>query len=88
MGIGQKQRYYCKWCGIEYDDIRNLVTNNCQNNPDKSRPHKHELYEGSEKSQYFCKYCGMGYRDLRNLTRNHCQKHPPGHPGHNHEPAM
>jgi hypothetical protein len=80
------QKYFCKYCGMEFSDVRNLVTNWCQNHPNGKNGMHHELYEGSEKQQYTCKYCGLSYRSLRDLTINNCQRHPEGR-GH-HEPAL
>ena len=84
---GQQQRFFCKYCGMEYSSVRDLTANWCQNNPLGKRGYKHELYEGTVKVQYTCKYCGMVYRDLLNLTRNICQRHPAGK-GRCHEPAL
>jgi protein-arginine kinase activator protein McsA len=83
----QKQKYYCKYCGMEYSNVRDLTANQCPNHPLGKRGYKHELYEGSVKAQYTCKYCGMIYKDLLNLTRNICQRHPGGK-GRCHEPAL
>ncbi|MDR2597685.1 MAG: hypothetical protein LBC76_10255 [Treponema sp.] len=83
----QKQKYYCKYCGMEYSTVRDLTANWCRNHPLGKNGYKHELYEGSVKAQYTCKYCGMVYRDLLNLTRNICQRNPAGK-GKNHEPAL
>ena len=86
MGIfPQKQKFFCKYCGMEYSDVRTLTSNICQNNP-AGRGQRHELYEGGEKSQYTCKYCGLTYRSLRDLTANICQRHPEGKGRH--EPAL
>ena len=84
---GQRQRFFCKYCGMEYASVRDLTANWCQNNPQGKSGYHHELYEGSVKSQYTCKYCGLVYRDLLNLTRNICQRHPGGK-GRCHEPAL
>jgi len=86
-GGQQKQKYYCKYCGMEYSNVRDLTANQCPNHPLGKRGYKHELYEGTVKAQYTCKYCGMVYRDLLNLTRNICQRHPGGK-GRCHEPAL
>jgi protein-arginine kinase activator protein McsA len=83
----QKQKYYCKYCGMEYASVRDLTANWCQNHPLGKSGYKHELYEGTVKTQYTCKYCGMVYRDLLTLTRNICQKNPAGK-GKCHEPAL
>ena len=88
MGIlGQKQKCFCKYCGMEYSDVRNLTANQCPNHPAGKNGLRHELYEGGEKPQYTCKYCGISYRTLLDLTRNLCQRHPGGW-GRCHEPAL
>jgi len=87
MGIlGQKQKYFCKYCGMDFPDVRTLTVNQCQNHPAGKHGFRHELYEGGEKPQYTCKYCGISYRNLRDLTRNNCQRHPEGKRCH--EPAL
>jgi len=79
---------YCKYCGMGFQDVRTLVINRCQNNPNgKGGTMYHELYEGSEKAEYACKFCGMKYRSLRDLTNNVCQRRPAG-TGRFHEPAL
>ena len=83
----QKQSYFCKYCGMEFSDIRTLTSNYCQNHPAGKNGFRHELYEGSVKQQYTCKYCGQSYRTLRDLTNNVCMRHPGGR-GRKHEPAL
>jgi len=78
----QKQIFYCKYCGMQYDDVRNLVNNQCQNHPLGKHGHRHELYEGGVKQQYTCKYCGRVFRSMLDLTRNFCQKNPSGNKCH------
>jgi transposase-like protein len=83
----QRQKYFCKYCGMEYSNVGDLTLNQCPNHPAGKRGFRHELYEGGVKQQYTCKYCGRSYRDLVNLTRNNCMRHPAGK-GRCHEPAL
>ena len=73
----QRQKFFCKYCGMDFPDVRTLTVNPCKCHPAGGNS-RHELYEGGEKSQYTCKYCGMSYRSLRDLTTNICQRHPSG----------
>jgi len=57
--FGKKQRVYCKYCGMDFPDVRTLTVNTCQHHPAGRGQQHHELYEGSEKSQYACKYSGI-----------------------------
>jgi hypothetical protein len=72
--LPQRQKFYCKYCGIAFPDVRTLIINTCQRNPEGSR--KHVLYEGSEKPQYTCKFCGQTYRTIGDMSVNTCQKKP------------
>ena len=74
------EKYYCKWCGVDYSNVRSLTSQPCQRSPSK----RHELYEGSEKSQYTCKHCGINYSSIRSLTSQPCQRSP----SKRHEPAL
>jgi hypothetical protein len=85
-GFPPRQQFFCKHCGMEYSNVRDLTINQCPNHP-AGQGRRHELYEGSVKSQYTCKYCGASYRSLRDLTCNLCQRHPAGR-NHRHEPAL
>ena len=78
---------YCKYCGMEFSSVRNLINNYCMKHPAGKNGFHHELYEGSEKPQYTCKYCGMTFKTLRILTNNYCQRHPAGR-SRSHEPAL
>jgi len=82
----QRQVFYCKYCGMEYPDVRNLTHNQCPNHPLGKHGHNHELYEGGVKQQYTCKHCGMTNSSLRNLVRNYCHRNPSGNKCH--EPAL
>jgi len=82
----QRQVFFCKYCGMEYPDVRNLVNNQCRNHPLGKHGYRHELYEGSVKQQYTCKNCGMIFRSMRDLTRNLCRKNLSGNKCH--EPAL
>ena len=72
---------FCKWCGVNYPTIANLVANTCSRNPEGKY---HALYEGSEKSKYSCKFCGVSYPTIGNLTASSCQKSP----NKKHQPAL
>ena len=74
------EKFYCKYCGIEYPTVRTLTSAPCTRSPSK----KHELYEGSKKSQYTCKHCGIKYPTIRTLTGASCTKSPTKR----HEPAL
>jgi len=87
MGVfPQKQIFFCKYCGMEYGNVRDLTNNQCQNHPLGKRGFRHELYEGGVKQQYTCKNCGMTFRSLRDLTRNLCRRNSSGNKCH--EPAL
>jgi hypothetical protein len=88
MGIfGAKQKFFCKWCGMEFSNVRDLTINQCTSHPAGAHGHRHELYEGGEKPQYTCKYCGASFRTLRDLCVNQCNSHPAGR-GRRHEAAL
>ena len=84
--FSQKQVFACKYCGMEFSSVRDLIINWCQNHPLGKQGHHHELYEGGKKQQYTCKNCGRTYRTLVDLTRNSCQRNPSGNKCH--EPAL
>ncbi|UTC45006.1 hypothetical protein E4N66_06775 [Treponema sp. OMZ 857] len=67
------QKFYCKWCGINYSSVSGLTSCSCSRNPEGKH---HELYEGAEKSQYTCKFCGAKYSSLSSLTSGSCSKSP------------
>jgi hypothetical protein len=76
-------KVFCKWCGMSFPDVRNLVNNNCQRNPWGQTGRKHELYEGSEKPQYVCKYCGQTFRTIGDMSvTKTCWKNPDGNKRH------
>lgn len=82
------QKYYCKYCGKEYNSVSYLTANSCMRHPDGPGKGKHALYEGSEKSKYTCKYCGKEYNTISYMTANKCLRHPKGTFKGNHEPAL
>ena len=43
-------KFYCELCGREYNNVRELVSNNCPNHPLGFCKGPHKLYEGFEKS--------------------------------------
>ena len=67
------QKFYCKWCGINYSSVSGLTSCSCSRNPEGKH---HELYEGAEKNQYTCKFCGAKYSSLSSLTSGSCSKSP------------
>lgn len=78
---------YCKWCGMKFADVRNLIINTCQKNPAGYTGHKHELYEGTEKTQYVCKFCGRIFRTIGDMGVNlNCTNSP--HANRRHEPSL
>jgi hypothetical protein len=81
-GFPQKQKVYCKWCGTSFPDVRTLVGNTCQRNPEGKG---HVLYEGGEKAQYACKFCGKTFRTIGDMSVNKtCEQKT----NRRHEPAM
>lgn len=88
MGLFNKQKFYCKYCGKEYSDVRTLTSIPCPRHPDGPSRGKHALYEGEPKDKYTCKYCGKQYSDLRTLTSIPCPRHPDGPSKGKHSPAL
>jgi hypothetical protein len=81
-GFPPKQKVYCKWCGMNFPDIRTLAGNTCHHNPEGRG---HVLYEGGEKPQYACKFCGQSFRTIGDMAATKtCGKKS----NHRHEPAM
>jgi DNA-directed RNA polymerase subunit RPC12/RpoP len=80
-------KVFCKWCGMSFSDVRNLVNNACPRNPWGQAGSKHELYEGSEKPKYVCKYCGQTFRTIGDMSATRtCGRNPAGNKRH--EPAL
>lgn len=63
-----KQKYYCKCCGRDFNNVRDLTSNSCFNSPTK----KHQLFEGDASDKCYCKCCGREFNNLRDLTSNSC----------------
>ena len=82
------EKYYCKYCGMEYSSIRSLTAASCSRHPAGSCKGKHAPYEGSEKSEYTCKYCGQKYSSIRSLTSASCPRHPNGCNKGKHSPTL
>jgi len=82
------ERYYCKYCGQEYNSIRSLTAASCSRHPAGPGRGKHAPYEGSEKTEYTCKYCGQRYSSIRSLTSASCPRHPNGSCQGKHSPAL
>ena len=72
VSTSEKQKCYCKCCGREFDNVRDLTSNSCFNSPTK----KHQLFEGVVSNKYFCKDCGREFSNLRDLTSNSCFNSP------------
>lgn len=66
--VEQKQKYFCKCCGKDFNSVRDLTSNSCFNSPTK----KHLLFEGEVSSKYYCNCCGKDFNNLRDLTSNSC----------------
>ncbi|MBQ9335840.1 MAG: hypothetical protein IJS14_00905 [Lentisphaeria bacterium] len=82
------EKYYCKYCGMEYGSIRSLTAASCPRHPAGSCKGKHAPYEGSEKTEYTCRYCGQKYSSIRSLTSASCPRHPDGSCKGKHSPAL
>lgn len=82
------KKYYCEYCGKEYNNIESLTRAPCYKHPNGHYKGNHKLYEGSKKSSYVCKYCGKEYNNIETLTRNYCYRHPNGHYKGFHAPAL
>lgn len=67
-----QQKYYCKCCGADFKNIKDLTFNSCFKNSTK----KHELFEGEVENKYYCKDCGQDFKNLKDLTFNSCFKSP------------
>jgi predicted nucleic acid-binding Zn-ribbon protein len=80
-------KVYCKWCGMSFPDVRTMITNTCQKNPQGGTGRKHELYEGGEKSQYACKYCGQLFRTIGDMAVTRTCPHSKAG-DKRHEPAL
>ena len=81
-------KFYCKYCGQEFGNVRTLTSAYCMRHPDGPNKGKHTLYEGSEKSKYTCKFCGTQFNNLRSLTSAYCLRHPDGANKGRHSPAL
>lgn len=81
-------KFFCEYCGQEYNSVFQLTNATCRNHPNGPYKGKHKLYEGGEKSMYTCKYCGQQYRSLFQLTGATCRNHPDGPYKGKHSPAL
>ncbi len=82
------EKFYCKYCGTSFSNVRTLTAASCFRHPDGPNKGKHALYEGGEKDQYTCKYCGTRFRTLSSLTAASCFRHPDGPNKGKHSPAL
>ena len=72
----QRIKYYCKYCGIDKNSVRELTLSNCGRYPNGSG--KHEVYQGPINNEYQCQYCGDKKRTIWELTNSMCPRHPLG----------
>ena len=77
---------YCKLCGEEFNNLRDLTNNTCRNHPNGSFNGRHQVYEGSNMNPFCCKLCGEEFNNLRDLINNTCRNHPNGSYNGKHEP--
>ena len=75
-----KKKYYCEYCGDQFDSVWQLTHARCYKHPDGEHAGYHKLYEGSEKSKYTCKYCGDQFESIRRMTYQPCSCHPKRNP--------
>lgn len=69
-----KQKYICKHCGYENENLGTLTFFSCQRSPTK----KHQPLEGGVKEIYSCKHCGYQNKNLGTLTFFSCHRSPTG----------
>jgi len=81
-------KYFCQYCGQEYNSVFQLTCGKCKNHPNGSYEGNHILYEGDEKRSYTCKYCGQQYRTIFQMTCNKCRNHPNGSYEGKHVPSL
>lgn len=81
-------KFYCEYCGEEFNSVQSLTNNTCKFHPDGFHKGKHKLYEGAEKAKYTCKYCGEQFISIRSLTNTTCKNHPGGFHKGKHAPAL
>ena len=77
---------YCKLCGEEFSNLRDLVNNSCRNHPNGAWNGNHQIYEGSHTNPFCCKFCGEEFSSLHDLVNNTCRNHPNGGYNRKHEP--
>ncbi len=82
------EKYYCKYCGQSFSNVRSLTAISCPRHPDGPNRGKHAPYEGSEKAQYTCKYCGQKFSSIRSMTAISCPRHPDGPNKGKHSPTL
>ena len=81
------EKFYCKYCGRDFNSISNMTARPCPNHPNGSNKGRHEPYEGDEKDVYYCKYCGRDFNSISNMTARPCPNHPNGSNKGRHEPS-
>lgn len=81
-------KFYCEYCGQEFNNVRSLTASSCPRHPDDPGRGKHKLYEGSEKAKYTCRYCGQQFTSIRVMTAAACHRHPDGPGRGKHSPAL
>lgn len=69
-----KQKYICKHCGYENENLGTLTFFSCQRSPTK----KHQPLEGGVQEMYSCKHCGYQNKNLGTLTFFTCHRSPTG----------
>lgn len=69
-----KQKYICKHCGFENENLGTLTFFSCQRSPTK----KHQPLEGGVQEMYSCKHCGYQNKNLGTLTFFTCHRSPTG----------
>lgn len=77
---------YCKLCGEEFSNLRDLVNNSCRNHPNGAWNGNHQAFEGSNTEYFYCKLCGEEFSSLHDLVNNTCRNHPNGGYNGKHEP--
>ncbi|MGG5601193.1 SH3 domain-containing protein [Myroides sp. C8-3] len=69
-----KQKYICKHCGYENENLGTLTFFSCNKSPTK----KHQPLEGGVQEMYSCKHCGYQNKNLGTLTFFTCHRSPTG----------
>lgn len=69
-----KQKYICKHCGYENENLGTLTFFTCTRSPTK----KHQPLECGVQDMYSCKHCGYQNKNLGTLTFFTCSRSPTG----------